>query len=298
VLFGLAAAALVAGSAFAVLLTDPSPVWGSAGCRLEITPTREVAPANQSLDAAREGSRWKVIRTLTYVLPAASASTLHACTDNGSVRLGVGQEGEVLVEARVHSSAEREDEARAAVHALDPEVRAGSEMMAAFEPPHPRLGKPGVAMSFRILVPPSLLVHPHLRSDNGEVVVDGPRLRGLDATTDNGRVRVDPSWAEGSLSLRTDNGEVAARFPALGEAALHASTDNGAIGVKLPAASRYGYDIHAATDNGRVRIELPDVAVEGSEGRHHGQTRGFDQREVQVPVHLRTDNGSITVTSA
>lgn len=260
-----------------------------------------VQPSGDDTAITRDDDWVRATRTLTYRVSMDQArASLYSCTSVGSLTLGVGPDGRVAVEAQVIGQGHTEDEARAESRRFDPVVQGAPGRVLAYEPHrHGEFwGERRAWMSVRILVPASTLVEADLGTGTGKVVVDGPRLAGLDASTGTGSITLSPSWAEGALDLSTGTGRIEGRFPALGDATFDASTGTSGIELAVPGDERHGYAIDASTGTGGIRLELPDLdSAEQSRGHHEATTRDFDSRAVKVRMDLSTGTGAITVTS-
>lgn len=298
-LFFLASGTVVAAAVYSAVEGPKFLGLGwSDGCDLDITGSTPAA-VDESVTTKQASGKWTATRTLSYRLPAMAEGAVHLCADTGSLRLEAGAADHILVEAKVHGHATTEAAARDAAAQLDPEVRGLDDAVWAWHPAGQARYHQGVGatLSFRVLVPPQMLVDARLDTDTGGVHVDGVRLTGLRATADTGGVSVDVPWARGQLEGHTDTGGVHAAFAALDDATMAFGTDTGGVDVFVPGGARYGYDVAVDTDTGGVGITLPDTedVDRASRDHRHVRTRGFDQREVQVTIDARTDTGGVHV---
>lgn len=104
------------------------------------------------------------------------------------------------------------------------------------------------------------------RTSNGSVEVSGEGLR-LSVESSNGSLRIDGSLADGSHTLRTENGR---------------------IEVALPAAARFRLLAH--TSNGRVTCDFP---LAGGEWSGRSELEGSAGADPKATLTLATSNGAI-----
>jgi hypothetical protein len=207
-----------------------------------------------------------------------TGSDLTISSDNGSVRLVVGEPGAIRVERKVTESI-------ASAHPrwtlVDNRLTLDSGC--------PSFVALNCDASYVVHVPGDLALT--VRTDNGSIRATG-FTGALALTTDNGSITVRESTGE--LRLRTDNGSVNTydtRSPV-----ISAATDNGSVNVRMAVAPT---SVDVRTDNGDARVQVPP----GPESYNVSVSTDNGNRTVNVPqssqspnrIVARTDNGDVRV---
>jgi len=126
---------------------------------------------------------------------------------------------------------------------------------------------------------------------------------GLSASSTNGKIEVDASVTQ--VSLSTTNGQIAGKLRPSASGRIKAETTNGQVSLTLPEDAQHGYDVLGKTTNGVVQIELKDGQLgpcpQGSQyytppcNERSFKTTSYDARAIQSQVTAEGTNGQIVV---
>jgi DUF4097 and DUF4098 domain-containing protein YvlB len=202
---------------------------------------------------------------------------------NGGVTVTGASRTDVLIRAKVQTSAPTEAEARArgaqvAIHTAGGQIRADA----------PDTGRDrGYAVSFEIFVPNRMNLN--LKANNGGIGIDNVNGN-IEFTTMNGGVSL--KRLAGDVRGRTTNGGLSieldgSRWNGTG---LDATTTNG--GVKMSVPENYSARLETATTNGGLSIDFP-ITVSGELGR--GRRLSVDIGGGGPVIRAITTNGGVKI---
>ncbi len=133
-----------------------------------------------------------------------------------------------------------------------------------------------------------------LHTSNGAFSFDNVYAEFIHADTSNGEISGDLKATDAYIS--TSNGEIYLTLPCTttGEYFLH--TSNGQVDLRVSSSSDVGYDLDSSTSNGAIRIGLPNLeySVDWRTSKE-ARTLGFEGKEVQITIDVRTSNGNIDI---
>jgi len=111
----------------------------------------------------------------------------------------------------------------------------------------------------------------------------------LDLRTWNGSLSITD--ISGDVRARTQNGSLNVRLSGKGwdGAGLEAETHNGSVRLSIP--EQYSASLETGTVNGSIRTDFP-ITVSGRISRELSVPLGGGGR----PIHVRTTNGSVTIS--
>jgi DUF4097 and DUF4098 domain-containing protein YvlB len=207
---------------------------------------------------------------------------LDAEVGNGSVTVTGSSRSDVMVQARVMSSAATTAEARDLAKQVTVSLENGR--LRASGPTTAR--RQSWWVSYRVQVPTNYDLT--LDASNGSVAVTGVRGN-IDAETANGSIRLTDLG--GRVRARTSNGSTHVQVSGAkwdGEG-LSVVTSNGSARLDLP--QNFSAELAVSTNNGGINIDFP-VTVQGRLGRSVETTLGSGGPTLEV----RTSNGSVRVT--
>jgi len=222
----------------------------------------------------------------TYAFRSGAPLTVE--TENGSIRVRAGDEGQVRVVAHTYVQADSDVVARRVMADLKPRVSQGGGGLKLVVPVLRRDDddiQGGV--SFEITIPRSAELS--LNSTNGAIEVDGIRGAALLRTT-NGNITVERG--SGSVDAETTNGAVRVELLDVAPGRLlRFITTNGSIRADLP--SNIAADVDASTTNGTIHSDFPITTNDASNHTLRGRINGGGPE-----LRAKTTNGSITIRSA
>jgi len=221
----------------------------------------------------------------TYAFRSGAPLTVE--TENGSIRVRAGDDGQVHVIAHTHVQADSDVVGRRIMADLKPRVSqdgGGLKLVV----PELRRDDDGIegGVSFEITIPRSAELS--LNATNGAIDVDGVRGAELLRTT-NGHITVER--ASGSVDAETTNGSVRVELLDVTPGrALRFITTNGSITANVPPS--LSADVDASTTNGVIRSDFPILTSDTERHTLRGSINGGGSE-----LKARTTNGSITIRS-
>ncbi|HET8546917.1 MAG TPA: DUF4097 family beta strand repeat-containing protein [Bryobacteraceae bacterium] len=215
-----------------------------------------------------------------YNLAAPARIAVDAGTNGGITVFGWSQQN-VLVRAKVQTSAPTEGEARAQAGQINVQT-AGGEIRA----DAPDFGRNrGYAVSYEIFVPHRMDLS--LKAHNGGISVENVRGTIQFATTNGG---VSLKGLAGDVKGHTTNGGLSIELDGnrWDGAGLDATTTNGGVKMRVPA--NYSARLETGTTNGGLSVDFP-VTVRGDIGRRLSVDIGGGG----APVRATTTNGGVKI---
>jgi len=214
-------------------------------------------------------------------LPVVGGGLTVDATPNGGVTVRGWDRQEIQLEAKVETTADTDQQARA----LAAQVRVltdGGRIRA--EGPRPGDGS-GWSVSFDVMVPTSSDLD--LRSTNGGIRIMEVRGR-LSFQTTNGGITLEK--VNGDVRGSTSNGGLHITLDGAGwdGEGLDVETHNG--GVRLALPDGYSAHLETGTVNGGFRTDFP-ITVQGRTGR----TISTDLGNGGPPIRVRTTNGGVSI---
>jgi hypothetical protein len=228
-------------------------------------------------DGDRDRASFCEVRETTF-RPSGTVSV--DATPNGGISVKGGDEGTVVLRAKVMAVAGSE----AAARQMASQVRIGTTGRISATGPDTR-DRDWWTVSYRLTVPERTDLD--LRSHNGGITLTGVRGR-TEFTTTNGGVTVDDGG--GAIHGRTTNGGVKVALSGSqwdGEG-LDVTTTNGGVTLEVP--SDYNAHLETGTVNGGVHIDFP-VRVQGRLDRELSTDLGSGGPTIRA----RTTNGGVVV---
>jgi hypothetical protein len=207
---------------------------------------------------------------------------LDAEVGNGSLTVTGSSRSDVLVQARIMSSAQTTAEARDLAKQVTITLENGR--LRATGPQTSR--RQSWWVSYRAQVPSKYDLT--LEASNGSVAVTGVNGT-IDAETSNGSLRLTDLG--GRVRARTSNGSTHVQVSGTkwdGDG-LTVVTSNGTARLDLP--QNFNAELSVSTNNGGINVDFP-VTVQGRLGRSVDTTLGTGGPRLDV----RTSNGSVRVT--
>jgi DUF4097 and DUF4098 domain-containing protein YvlB len=254
---------------------------------LELTErvhTRSASTSQGSQDWCEDVGRNNDRETFCEVrdLKESGASRLELLDNaNGSINVTGTSGRDIVIQARVVTSAESAADARAL--ARDVSVTLNNGRVQATGPRN--LRRQSWWISYRVDVPSNFDLS--LETANGSVAVTGVKGR-IDTESSNGSLRLTD--VGGRVNARTSNGSVHVALNGRrwdGEG-LTVTTSNGSARVDLPEG--YNARLVAGTSNGNMTLDVP-VTVQGRISKNIDTTLGSGGPTIEV----RTSNGSLRV---
>ena len=204
-------------------------------------------------------------------------------TFNGAIHVRGGSDARVHVVMHKYVRAETDEDARAAMDALNVDVSHDNGGLS-LKAPHLRRDEIETGIAFDITMPRAADLT--LLTCNGTVDVEDVRGAHKLRTT-NGHISV--TRGAGSVDAETTNGAVRVELLEVTPGRpLRFITTNGAVDLNLPPS--LAADVEASTTNGTIHSDLPIVANDIERTRMSGRVNGGG-----TELRARTTNGSITI---
>lgn len=245
------------------------------------------APSSSSADWCAEqnwdGDRKGFCEVREYTVPASGSMVTVDAAPNGGIAVEGSSRGDIVVQARIVSTAETEDEARSIasrVQVVATAVRVDADG------PRNLGGRQSWNVSYRLSVPTHTPLN--LRTTNGGITVDAVDSR-VELRTTNGGVKL--ARMAGDVEGRTTNGGIDVDLDGTtwNGGGLDLETTNGGVRLSIPA--QYNAHLETGTKNGNIRIDFP-VTFQGTLGR----TFSTDLGSGGPTLRVRTSNGGVKVT--
>lgn len=201
---------------------------------------------------------------------------------NGGITVNGWSRGNMLVRAKVQTSAPTEGEARARAAQINVQT-AGGQIRA--DAPDFGGRNRGYAVSFEIFIPERTDMI--LKAHNGGIAIDGVDGR-IEFSTTNGGVSL--KRLAGDVKGHTTNGGLSIELAGnrWAGAGLDAATTNG--GVKLSVPENYSARLETGTTNGGLQVDIP-LTVRGEIGRRLAVDIGGGG----APIRAMTTNGGVKI---
>ncbi len=201
---------------------------------------------------------------------------------NGSISVTGSSGRDIVIQARVVTTASSESDARALAKDVSITMENGRVRSSG---PSNFMRNRSWSVSYRIDVPSKFDLS--LETSNGSVAVTGVTGR-IETESSNGSLRLTDLG--GQVTARTSNGSVNVKLDGKqwdGEG-LSVTTSNGSARLDVPE----GYNAHliAGTSNGSLTVDVP-VTVQGKISKRLDTTLGSGGATVEV----RTSNGSVRI---
>jgi len=245
-------------------------------------PTLDQSQSSRSRDWCEDAGRSSNRETFCEIrdLRESGASRLEVMdVSNGSISVTGSSGRDIVIQARVVTTAESEDDARAL--AKDVSITLDNGRVRASGPRN--LRRQSWSVSYRIDVPSRFDVS--AETSNGSVSVTDVSGR-IDLESSNGSLRLTDLG--GRVTARTSNGSVNVQLEGRrwdGDG-LTVTTSNGSARVDVP--NDYNARLVVGTSNGSINLDMP-VTVQGRISKHLDTTLGSGGPTIEV----RTSNGSV-----
>lgn len=200
---------------------------------------------------------------------------------NGSISVTGSSRRDIVVSARVVTSADRESDAKALAKEVTITLENGRVRSTG---PDSQRGR-SWWVSYRAEVPAAFDLA--LDTSNGSIAVTGVRGR-IDAESSNGSLKLTDLG--GRVNARSSNGSVHVTLTGTqwdGEG-LTVVTSNGSARLDVP--EKYNARLTAGTNNGSLNLDIP-VMVQGQISKRLETTLGSGG----APIDVRTSNGSLRI---
>lgn len=235
-----------------------------------------------SRDTSRGDDRVTYCEVRAFTVPASGATLTVDAAPNGGISVEGMDRADVLVRARVQSTARTMEQARAIASRI--EVVATADRVQANGPGNMRDNE-NWSVSYRIAAPRATNLS--LRSTNGGISVTNVRSE-MQLRTVNGGLNL--SHVGGTVEGRTSNGgvKVALDGTTWDGQGLDVSTSNGGVTLDLP--ENYSARLEAGTVNGGLNIDFP-ITVSGSVKKSIAADIGGGGPTLRI----KTDNGGVHI---
>jgi hypothetical protein len=133
-----------------------------------------------------------------------------------------------------------------------------------------------------------------LYTSNGAFSFDNVYAEFIHADTSNGKISGDLEAPDAYIS--TSNGEIYLTLPCTTTGEYFLRTSNGQVDLRVSSSSDVGYDLDSSTSNGAINIDLPNLeySVDRKTSKE-AQTLGFEGKEVQITIDVRSSNGNMDI---
>jgi Toastrack DUF4097 len=218
-----------------------------------------------------------------FTVPAGGGQVAVDATPNGGIQVTGSMRGDIVIQAKVTTWAETQQQARAILAGV--RVDAASDKVSA-EGPQGLERRESWSVSYRLAVP--TITSLQLKTTNGGISIEGVDGR-LEFTTVNGGVKL--SAVSGDVHGRTSNGGVDVDLDGAtwqGEG-LDVETSNGGVRLRIP--EQYSARLDAGTVNGGISVDFP-ITLQGRIDREISTNLGAGGPLIRV----RTHNGGVKVT--
>jgi len=262
---------------FAVVFLTLAPVRAERSFAREQSQPSADDWCRDGRDGGSRAEQYCEVRPVTIAAP----STLDVETSNGSIAVTGSSRNDVMIEARVVTRGDTQDEAKSLAKSV--QILTDGGRVRADGPSSS--GRRGWSVSFRIQAPTRQ--NTTASSSNGSVTLTA--LTGtLRGDTSNGSVHATD--LSGDVRLTTSNGSmhVALSGTTWTGTGLEATTSNGSLQVEIPRD--YSAHLTARTGNGSLNIDRP-VTVSGRIGREIDSDLG----KGGPTLRLRTSSGSLQI---